>query len=204
MQHIANHAMMAELREPIERLAGRCDPNIPTSIMNATQSFLTALEYEDVTLMRSSLETALLEMAQVMNEEIQKRLGWPIHSREALRSVWEVIQGHPLENWDELGSNIDARFDDMLKVLVDLRDGPVQLFQHHGYDIESAEQLESDIKELQDLKKGILEEWPWSNRELPPVDQEMLNASLAALKSGEKGECIEDLITRLGGKIDKP
>jgi hypothetical protein len=204
MRQTADHAMRAELREQVERLVGRCDPSMPTSIVSAMQSFLTAMEYDDATLMRSSFETAFLDMAKAMNDSIQKRLRWPEQCRGALRRIWEQIKGHPLEDWDDVGATIESRFNELLKVLVDLRDGLVKLLQQHGYGVENAPQLDSDIKELEELRKRTLETWPWSNRELPAVDQEMLNASLAALKRGEKGERIEDLIARLGGTIDKP
>jgi hypothetical protein len=106
----------------------------------------------------------------------------------------------PLENVDSVGKEIESRLDRTIHKLVELRDGPVKLLTERAYDIPNAPQLERDIADLQLLKKNILENWPWSTNELPPVDWEMADASMAALARGEKGEPIEDLIRRLRGR----
>jgi hypothetical protein len=59
------------------------------------------------------------------------------------------------------------------------------------------EQLDSDIQDLQQLKSDALASWPWSNQELPPVDRDMIKASMDALARGEQGESIDALIARL-------
>jgi len=81
---------------------------------------------------------------------------------------------------------------------VELRDGVVRLLQERGYEIANADQLGQSILELQELKKGVLANWPWSNQDLPPVDREMVKRSRAAILRGE-GESVEELIRRLGG-----
>ena len=193
----------SELRTLIENLIYRCDSGMSRSLTDALQSFLTALDYDDIALMKANLHTATVEFADCLNEEVQKRLDWPELARTVCRRAWEIVEGNPLENWDELGTQIESLFKSMLEALVNLQSGPVKLFQKRGFAIENVRQLEGDIEELEQLKKSVLDSWPWANRELPPIDVEMLNASMAAINNGNKGERIEDLIRRLGSEVDR-
>jgi len=198
MPNTAIHSTHDPLREEIERLVGRFDAGIPQAFTQAMQSFLTAMDYDDAALMRSHLNAALESLQQVVCEAVQKRIELPHQVREACRKIRDLLKGRVSENWDELGRMLDARFGEALKILTDLRDGPVRLLQEHGHEVENAAQLDRAIEELQELKHGVLDDWPWSDRELPPVDWQMVEASRAGRRRGE-GEPIEDLIRRLGG-----
>jgi hypothetical protein len=198
MPNTAIHSTRDPLGEEIERLAGRFDASLPQAFTQAMQSFLTAMDYEDAALMRSHLNAALESLQQVVHDAVQKRLGLPQQVREACRKIRALLNGRVSESWDELGRMLESRFSETLTILTDLRDGPVRLLQEHGHEVENAPQLDRAIGEIQELKHGVLDDWPWSDRELPPVDWEMVEASRAAIKRGE-GERIEDLIRRLGG-----
>ena len=199
MANIADRTEKDKLREVLEGLASKCDASIPKAITEALKSLLTGMDYDDQALIRSSLESAMVSFAVAMDEAIQERIGWPQFARATCRQIWDLMRESPVENLDEAGTMIESYFDGILHVLVDLRDGPVKVLMGKGYEIKNALQLESDIRELQQLKKESLENWPWSNRELPPVDLAMLDASISAFIGGEKGERIENLIERLGG-----
>jgi hypothetical protein len=188
-----------KLRDLDEWLTRDTAVGIPKAFTEAMQSFLTAMGYDDNTLMRSHLESAKKELAAAVHEVVARRLGWPTRMSERCRQIKHLMRDVPRENWDELGAEVEARFDEMLKVLSELRDGPVRLLLSHGCEIDNAGLLTSDIQELHLLRKSILESWPWSSRELPAVNREMVAASMAALARGETGEPIEDLIRRLGG-----
>ncbi len=123
-------------------------------------------------------------------EAVDMRQGWPQAARDACRQIWDLMHASPLENVDEAGKEVESRFDDLINALVEQRDGLV-----------GASQLDSDIRELQQLKRDVLENWPWSSLELPPVNVEMLNASMAAFAAGEKGQRIEVLIRQLSSEI---
>lgn len=198
MPNTAIHSTRDPLGEEIERLAGRFDASLPQAFTQAMQSFLTAMDYDDAALMRSHLNAALESLQQVVHDAVQKQLGLPQQAGEACRNIRDLLKGRVSESWDELGRMLESRFSETLKILTDLRDGPVRLLQEHGHEVENAAQLDRAIEELQDLKHGALDGWPWSDRELPPVDWEMVEASRAARQRGE-GEPIEDLIRRLGG-----
>lgn len=203
MSRITNHATKDKLRELIDRLAGKCDASFPKGVTEAFQSLAAAIAYDDQTLIRSALETAMTAFAGAIDEAIEKRLGWPESARATCRQIWDVMGESPVENLDDVGTEIESYFNEMLTILIDLRDGPVKTLSEKGYGIKNASQLEGDIKELQRLKKNVLQNWPWSNKDLPPVDVEMLNASMDALARDEKGERIEDLIARVEGKMKK-
>jgi hypothetical protein len=188
------------LREQMRSLVGQLDAGIPRAFTLATKAFLTAMEYDDIALMRSRLEEVREALTEVVREAIQKRLGWPQVSRKACRKIMEIVTGEPNEDFDEPGKEIESHFDKMLKDLTDLRDGPVKSLQEHGYSVENASELDRDIAELQELKRGVLEDWPWSEQKLPPVDRKRVAESRAAFHRKE-GERIEDLISRLGGDL---
>jgi hypothetical protein len=198
MANTASHATRKAMREEIERLVGQLDARFPPALIEAMQSLLTAIDYDDVALMRSQVHASLEGLQQVVHESIQRSLGWPQRARDSWRTILGMLKGLPYENWDEAGKPLVSGLDGLLKNLSDLRDGAVKPLQKHGYEVENAAQLENTIRELQELKEGIVESWPWSDRELPPVDRAMVAESRAAIKRGE-GEPIEDLIRRLGG-----
>jgi hypothetical protein len=198
MPNTTIHSTQDPLCEEIERLAGRFDASIPQAFTQAMKSFLTAMDYDDAALMRSHLNAALESLQQVVYEAVQQRLELPHQAKEACSKIRGLLKGRVSENWDELGRMLDSHFSEALKILTDLRDGPVRLLQEHGHEVENAPQLGRAIEELEELKHGILDDWPWSDRKLPPVDRQMVAESRAAIKRGE-GERIEDLIRRLGG-----
>jgi hypothetical protein len=66
--------------------------------------------------------------------------------------------------------------------------------------IPNARQLEQAVASWRTLKENVVDCWPWSNGEQPPIDRDMIAASREALSRGEV-EPIEDLVRRLGGNL---
>jgi hypothetical protein len=190
--------MSGGLQEHLEGLDDELDAGIPLAFTQAVKSFLTALDYDDPALMRSHLNDAREALRDVIREVIAQRLEWPRRAREGCQRVKEKIVGCPRESWDDLGKGLASRFDKRLQSLTDLRDGSVRALQERGYEVENAPQLERAIEELRELKERTLANWPWTDKELPPVDRNMVAESRAALARGE-GERIDDLIGRLAG-----
>jgi hypothetical protein len=188
-----------QVRVMLERFTGQADPSVPPSLVEATQGFLTAMEYQDVTLMRSHLETAMAAFQKSIDQAVQNRLGSTGRAKEICDKVMEDITNQPCENWDEIGRELESYLSGQIKHLVDLRDGAVKLLQDRNYEILSAPQLERDIRKLQALKNETLGNWPWSSQQLPPVDRRMVAESRAAIQAGEI-EQKEQLIRRLQGR----
>jgi hypothetical protein len=188
-----------EVRVAIQRLAGLNPPTIPRGFTQAMQAYLTAMDYDDIALMRSRLAEAAESFQAGLVEDIRGRLGAPERIRQTCREVLETVKDHPLENWDEPGRLLESLFDGILAGLTEIINGPVKVLQQHGYPIANAAVLEDEINELHRMKQGILSDWPWSSRDLLPVNRDMVAASRAAIRRHE-GEPIEDLIRRLGGQ----
>ncbi len=198
-----NRALKNHLIVEIDELAVRGDDSLPQAFLGAMQSFFAALETKGDSLPRASLAAATTEFAAAVESAVRNQLGWPAHARAVCKRIRELLRGSVSENWDEIGSELEARFDDRLRVLTSLRDGSVKLLHSHGIAVASAAQLDADLADIVGLKKEMLDDWPWSTNELPPVDWDMVEASKAELANGGTGEPIEDLIRRLGGAVEK-
>jgi hypothetical protein len=184
------------IRAQLECLA-RLDWDMP-SFAQALQALLAAVDYHDVTLIRSHLNTALEALRDLVNDAIAKRCASLELLRDTWQKTWEMLKARPSENCDDMRRVVEGRLTAILENFTGLRDGPVRLLQERGYDVARAAQLDRCIQELEGLRHGIFENWPWSDEELPPVDRDMVAASRAAIARGERGERIEDLIRRLG------
>jgi hypothetical protein len=144
---------------------------------------------------RTRLGEELRQLVELIDASVPQSV---TEVRQACRKIRDLLTGSVCEDWDEVGKALEARFDETLKILTDLGDGSAKLLKNNDHEVENAVQLDQAIEELLELKQGVLEDWPWSYQELPPVDREMVAASRAAFKRGE-GERIEDLIVRMGG-----
>jgi len=166
------------------------------------RAFLTAMDYQDPVLIRSHLNSACEMLAETIEAKIQDRRGWPQVAEESCNKILAEVEGHPLENVDDIGKKIESLFDQMIGRLTELRDQWVVPLKDRGIEIESAPVLEELIRELRSMKTIKLKDWPWSKLPLPLVNRKMIEASRASLARGE-GERIEDLIRRLGGTPSK-
>jgi hypothetical protein len=191
------------VKAELESLAKLEESRAAPTALQAVQSLLTSLDYPDAVLVRSHVNTFLDASRDFVSDILQSFLGRPKLIREAWKRIWEEsLKGRPFENLDDVGREFESVVNKALIDLIDLRDGPLRTLHAHGYDIVNAAQLESDIADLRKLKADVLEDWPWSDRSLPPVDRQMVQESRAAIARGE-GERIEDLIRRLGGEPTK-
>jgi hypothetical protein len=78
---IAIQPMADDLRDAINELAARCDPDIPPTVAKALRAFLAAKDDSDAALMRSHLDEALKAVAEAVNDAVSQRLGWPERAR---------------------------------------------------------------------------------------------------------------------------
>lgn len=187
------------LRLELERVVDPVDSSASQPLVQAMSSFLSAMAYDDVTLLRSSMSESLEAFRAAIREDIERRTGWPEVACQACRKVRESLKDVVSEDFDDVGKGIESALNKMLNSLLGLRDGSVRMLTEKGYVIENASQLDCIINEIQKVKSGILDNWPWSwDIEFPPLDRKMVAESRAAIKRGE-GERIEDLIRRLGG-----
>jgi hypothetical protein len=187
-----------QIRETLRGFVSRTDPGIPKKHTEAIQLMSVAREATDIALMVENIEKAFCAAAQALDEAIAYQLGWPTEARIVLGRISELMRDLPREDWDEFHRDIRTHFDAILRPLIKLRYSAVKV--ERNYRLNNAQQLDDDIKELQQLRNEILDHWPWSNEELPAVNQEMVAASMAALQRGEQGVPIDDLLSQLSDK----
>ncbi len=123
MPNTAHNATRDRLREQLERLAGGLDWRVPPAFSQAIAAFLTAMDYDDLSLMRPHLNAALEAFRDFVHEVIEKRLGRARLIREAWRGLWEELEKCPLESYDEVGKRLESILDEQLEALTDLRGG---------------------------------------------------------------------------------
>lgn len=201
--HNATESVMKSRLKTLQEKLSAIDANLCPPFSRAVDAFLAAADYEDRTLMRSHLNAALESLQVFAEDTIRKMLEQSQTVTDTWREIWSMLMDHPCENYDELGRELESLFTTELKVRVSTREWLVQMLQRRGLPVANASQLDRDIEDLQNLKKKVLECWPWSGRPLPPVDRKMVAASRAAIARNE-GENIQDLISRLGGNPSKP
>lgn len=198
MPNITEHTTDNAL-EKISGLIRTYGSHLPR-LTEALKSLLTAIEYQDDTLIRSSLNVVLEFLKDEIEGVIEKKVG----SARIIRNMWlkikNEIEGHPRENWDDLGNQIKSIFRNVLDPLVELNRDLIPRLQKQECEIENAFHLENEVNDLQLLEKEILGNWPWSGHESIKTDRAMVAESMSAIKRGESNR-IQDIIRSLGGEI---
>lgn len=190
-------------KKRIDRLRGIFDTGIPAGMRDALRSLLAARDYDDVTLIKSYLNSALESWRDAIQEAISKRLEWASASRRELDGVFAEFEGYPSENFDSIGNELRSTFDKILDVFAQLSEAAAFISQH-GYVVANAAELDREIKTLRDLRDEIVKSWPWSSRPFPSVDRAMLAESKSAYQRGE-GIDVRELVKEIvNGKPETP
>jgi hypothetical protein len=198
MAHTTRSGVEDLFKTELERLADlnwEMSPAVP----QALRSLNTAMDYADRPLIRSHLNAVFEALRNLVQDHIRATRGRRQVAKDTWDKIWAILREHPCESYDEVGKEFGLICDDMLERLTRFREQAVRPLQEREYAIENAAELDREIDELQRFKKGILDDWPWSEWPLPSVNREMVAASRAAFARGEKGERLDDLIQRLGG-----
>jgi hypothetical protein len=172
------------------------------AFLRAFDSYLTAADYQDETLMRSAREDVKAVLGDVLVESIEKAVSGTTEGLELLRQFANQFEGsvvEPDEQFDNLGRSFSNVVRTALTGLVRLRDVPLMVVRKHGVEVPNAAKLDEHIAHWEAVKANLIDCWPWTDAPipLPPVDREMVARSRAALEAGEKGEDINALIERL-------
>jgi len=180
----------------------------PDAFNEAMKSLLTALEYKDFEMMKAHLETArdslldktitkierFVSLSKQVLDDLDKRFFC------SLNFVYDPIV--PLEtSFDETGNSLSELVDSMLSRIDKLMDA-VTFFHTKNIGIPNASELVDQSNRWLSVQENVVGTWPWSYREPPPVDRNMIAESREAFKRGE-GVAIEDLIRQLGGNPTK-
>jgi hypothetical protein len=180
----------------LEKLARTIEGGPQPACALAMRSFLTALKYEDPTLIRAAINEAASTLANAAAAEIVRQHAVAERVKRDVRGAMDQIVDSPANDFDGLGRTLEFVFDRVLTTLKALRDEWVQVLLDSDCDVANVDTLDADISELQTMKQQVLGDWPWSDEPLPPVDWGMVARSRAIIANGG-GEPIEDLIRRL-------
>jgi hypothetical protein len=183
-------------------MAARLARDLSPQLSQALQACLTAMSYEDPTLVRSHLNTALEALRETTESTIRLLVQWPLQKKDYWKEVSAEIENAPLESYDDLGHSLEALFRQDLEIMKRHLNGPVRLLEAHGYEVEASRDLAQAIEDMEKLRKEVLDDWPWSSQDFPPVDRAMVAESRAAI-GRQEGVPIEDVIRRLGGEPHK-
>jgi hypothetical protein len=193
-----SHGKADDLRELVAKCAADLVPNGLESMAEAMKSVLTATEYEDDTLFRSSINAALEQYRDIVDRDIDEFIGLSGGVRDVWTKVKKDLTGCPAEDLDDVGGPLESLFERALAVLLRMRDGPVRSLQEHEYEVKNADRLDAEIEEISRLKTNVMAVWPWTSRKLPPVNRKMVAESREAIAQG-KGMSMEEAIRSLGG-----
>src|SRR4051812_17929476 len=116
---------MATISKTTRESVATFDASMPPAVSQAMRSLAAALEYEDRPLIRSHLETAFAALTEALGDAIRKRLDWSRSIRAHYRRLAAEVGGSPSEEFDEVGRTVTGELDNALRVLTDLRAGPV-------------------------------------------------------------------------------
>jgi hypothetical protein len=186
-----DEAFQAELERVAETLRG-----IVPAFSQALTGLVDAFNYGDKAVVQSHMQAALAALKDFMEDKIT------VLQRHSLSALWatikENLKGEACEDYDGLGKWLETRLKDRIEILQSFRD-TAEMLKVRDYEVEGAAHLDQELDELQELKSA-LGRWPWSSRQLPPVDRKMVAESRASIARGE-GEPIEQLIRRLGEAV---
>jgi hypothetical protein len=196
-KHSASKDRCKEFARLLKELEVGADPEL----VNAFRSVLTAMEYGDSVLIRSHLNVAFEYMKKKVESDIQSVLSNSLRAKTVLKDFLADIEGEPYEDWDGMGESIRSMLDNLTQSMSELQDA-ANMLRARGHETEGAEQLEAESKELLSLKRGILDNWPWSTRALPPADRRMVAESRKAFAGGGF-QSVDELVRQLGGDTEK-
>jgi hypothetical protein len=185
-----------QIEKSLRKLEGL---SIPVSVAEPLRSFLTALDYEDVTMMRVHLETARDSLRESISVSIEEILVQTQILFDEIEESLEPVKAEPFEpdeESDKLGQSLSRVIDQCLELLTEYWNGSVNIVQNAGLEIPNAILLENEIKKWHTMNEKTIGIWPWSYRELPPVDRKMVQESREAFKKGE-GRLLKDVIREL-------
>ena len=197
MPSAVRHGSLDELRQRLEFVLDNFPADRHPALAEATRGLMAGIDYRDQALMGSHWQAMREAIADTANEEIERHVQWANLIRKLCEKV-RSVDGSPGEEFDRLGTTVEAVFDKLFGSIARLKDQWVALARECGMDVAKEAELEATVQELTALRASLFESWPWTSRGLPLVDRAMVGRSRAAVARGE-GEPVEDVIRRLSG-----
>ena len=201
MPSAVGHGSLDELRQRLEFVLDNFPADRHPALAEATRGLMAGIDYRDQALVGAHWQAMREAIADTANEEIDRHIQWARLTRSLCEKV-RSVDGSPGEEFDRLGTTVEAVFEKLLGSIARLKDRWVALAHECGMEVAKESDLEATVRELTALRASLFESWPWTSRGLPPVDRAMVERSRAAVARGE-GEPVEDIIRRLSGQPTK-
>ena len=119
-------AASEKLQEKLFPIIQDLGSNAPAAWIQAMNSFLVAMDYEDRALMQSHKVAALESFRTFIEEDIHDELDWLDQARKALGDIRQLLRRYPREDLDGLGKPLEWGLGRRLKGMVNTRDESVK------------------------------------------------------------------------------
>lgn len=190
----ASQGSLEELRQTLETLVECSAPGASPDLAEATHGLIAAIDYKDNALLKSRSEAMGAAFADTADRHITAATRGQERLRDFCRRV-RSLNGPPSAEFDALGKACESLFDTVEQRLAEVKDVWVRVATDLGHDVPRADELESLIREVGELRKSTLTGWPWTSQGLPPVNRKMVAGSRVAYPRGE-GEPLGDWLNR--------
>jgi len=167
--------------------------------IEALNSMVTALNYNDKVLLEYGLNKAFQGVASAAETGISRRENSVRLIRESLPKFWSLLEDCPPEAFQTIGNELRSFFDNSIVTHERARDALIKNLRDRGYEVNNSDRLDWIIGELREMKAEVLKDWPWEDRPLPPVDRGMV----ARARASKNGLRVEDLIRTFEGDSTK-
>lgn len=201
MPSTVGHGAPEDLRQVLDFLAQNIPADTQPALVDAMRGLLAGIDYRDPAIVGSHWQALREAIGATADAEIERHLRWAQQARQLSDSI-RAIDGSPGEEFDRLGRTVGLVFDRLIASMDQLKARWVELARENGIEVRRTGELDAAAAELADLRKEILDTWPWSSKALPPADRGMIERSRAAIARGE-GEPVEDVIRRIAGHPTK-
>jgi hypothetical protein len=184
-----------EMKNKLQGLAAYAS-NIMPPLATALEALLAAIDYEDDELIKTGLNGAFAALSETIRNIIPKIVREDEPARRELQDVLNQLGTFNAEDLDAVGKELESAINLQLAQVSRMYD-TVKKLREQGYPVEEEIELGRLRNEWRQIKVRVLADWPWTTNPLPQVDRDMVARSRAAIKAGQRGEPIEDLVRRL-------
>lgn len=196
-QHrIIVRSLRSELEENLQAVEG----SVPDLFVESMRAFITAYEYRDSTLMQAHFQTAIdtiRDKAAIEATDMVVRSRRAYQSAEKFLHLLDDAVVVPSEEFDQLGRGLSNLIARITRTLSDLS-GVGHLMEKAHTQATWVHDVDQELGKWVALKRSLLDDWPYTDLPVPPIDTEMAKRSQEALARGE-GLLLSEVIRQHGG-----
>lgn len=174
----------------------------PLATMNECQAdaFQRAADVARTDLGRPEARKAAVALRN-LDIVIDKAARSALELRQTWHAIWKDMESAPpgTEELRQTGERLRAGYERWSSILASMKQDAEQL-AGRGHSLTSSPLLELAAMEVARLAEALEDNWPWADRPLPRVDNNLVAESRAAIARGEVQD-IEDVIRELESRV---